>query len=1163
MPSANVRVVVRFRPVRGVWKDVPVDDEKQIIHNENSVTVPIVSKSGHSKDRQFSFDKILWECDQNKAFEATGKQPCDSLLKGFNSTIFCYGQTGSGKTHTMFGPDSFFLDENYSAGTKDLGLICRAALYLFDKLEEMRDEIDTFTMQVSCLEIYREKLKDLLSEHHGKKNAPQLKINTLTSEVPNLSRQQIHNPEDLYFWIGVAMKNRTVASHSLNATSSRSHAVLSIRLEKRSKSGAATVSTINFADLAGSERQSASTGVKNAGKLKKEAMAINLSLTELCSTIKSLSEGKKNPQFRNSKLTLLLKNSLGGNCVTTLMLAASHHDKARGETIASLSFGQRCKKIKNRAKTNVTRDKAAMLKRIQELEAENESLLSDRADLQGKLTAQLEATMAEAEKSKAEDKASSEEYTRAVKMNEQMKSQLELLTNQNNELATSKEKQADALKELEAKVLKLEQQLQTAEEECKEEGRKAVEFQNELEIAITAAETNKAERDQIEQSQNELNQKVQDLEKERASLESDVKTRSKELELKDEQIKGLKEQRTMHQETLAKLQTETKLRETVANKVGAADAMEKGLKVSQEKTAEMMDWMAKNEDELVQIRVERAQLQQKNEDLVTDLKKAEEAWAKEKESMLAAHGEVTTKLIEEKKEMEKEAEAALDGLEEQLADFKKKSDEAQEELEAAVAEREELLKQKQDILEAANGATSPKEMADLVKKGTARTRMKALNLPLLGSPARGISEDKELDDMPPLGLGPSGSSMTDHRSGTMKRVRTFYGKRNKKHAALRGKASQMTAMMEKEKELRDMVVQADDAYARALQEQFDQEEKEAEAEALGGRTKSQQEREDMEHAHLIARQGTLPDLGLLNRQFPEEADAVLKILFMNKDKLSYMQTHKIVTYFKKKKSTFTKKSGNTNDRSQKSGSQMSLKLGDVHTMRNEEAPKDFYKDTQRFLDYQADLSPAPADDEKTHEMMKAKLTERQRKDLFTDVKLKDGDSDTYDEDDIEPPSKRNDPHSAPPAPSKKPKKKTKKRGYDKKLWKKYKAKFNPKKSLGAVFKPDEPVCHVTEVRKGGQLYKMGARGGDVICSINKNPVNNVEEFAWLLRIIKGDANVTEATLVWRTPRNKDTARNSKPTLKDKPSSQASPRTEREFGSLLDGMKKVGIKGALK
>ena len=302
-------------------------------------------------------------------------------MDGYNGTIFAYGQSGSGKTFSMLGPEEVteVLVSQSSVLTPEVeelfGIVPRATFHMFDLLNEGKGRGTKYMVKVSYLEIYNESVNDILT-------IP-VRLNLKIREFPNLGmcvigmeERVVTCPENVFECISAGTVNKIVCSTGQNTRSSRSHTVFVITCEQWLIDGTSKVSKINLVDLAGSEKLS-KTGAQ--GQALKEAQKINLSLTTLGRCIKALT-GKpgEHVPFRESKLTLILKESLGGNSKTCLIVTGSMRKIHEDETISTLQFAERAKMVKTTAKSNVKRS-------VEELELMIEQLKAEIVQLKAKL----------------------------------------------------------------------------------------------------------------------------------------------------------------------------------------------------------------------------------------------------------------------------------------------------------------------------------------------------------------------------------------------------------------------------------------------------------------------------------------------------------------------------------------------------------------------------------------------------------------------------------------------------------------------------------------------------------------------------------------------------------------------------------------------------------
>jgi hypothetical protein len=344
-----IKVFVRFRPLNDLENGLLSDNvgwttPKYI----NDATIGIYStKEIKEKDSPipgnliFKYDKVFKsDAQQNEIYENVGKRIVGDVMEGYNGTIFAYGQSGSGKTYTMYGPDIF--DDIFK------GIIPRIVEDIFNYVEKADENID-FQFKLSVLEIYKEVMYDLLTQQS---NDIKIQENPESGIViDGLSEVYLSSLNEFFEYVELSQINRKTAETKLNHNSSRSHCILilevtqSFKKEKLIKKG-----TLNLVDLAGSEKVSKTGAV---GLTLEEAKKINLSLSTLGNVIHSLTHKTEHIPYRDSKLTRLLKESLGGNYKTSLIVTCSPHSYNLDEVVSSLLFAKRVKTIKNTVKVNI------------------------------------------------------------------------------------------------------------------------------------------------------------------------------------------------------------------------------------------------------------------------------------------------------------------------------------------------------------------------------------------------------------------------------------------------------------------------------------------------------------------------------------------------------------------------------------------------------------------------------------------------------------------------------------------------------------------------------------------------------------------------------------------------------------------------------------------
>eukprot|EP00667_Euglena_gracilis_P004092 EG_transcript_4102 len=288
--------------------------------------------------QKFDFDHVFRETvAQEEVFDTVGRRIVADVLEGYNGTIFAYGQTGSGKTHTMLGP----------LGVSD-GVIPQAADLLFKAAKDSPSDTE-FTFRVSYVEIYMERIRDLLDPTKVNLALHEDYKNGLGVFVGDATELYVTSVTHILEVLALGARHRAEASTKMNARSSRSHAVLSIVVSQRRAKELKT-GKLCLVDLAGSER-AGKTGA--SGQQLEEAKLINRSLTTLGIVINALTEsGRTHVPYRDSKLTRLLQDSVGGNSRSALIICCSPDPRHAAETLSTLQFGQRAKQVRNQAKVN-------------------------------------------------------------------------------------------------------------------------------------------------------------------------------------------------------------------------------------------------------------------------------------------------------------------------------------------------------------------------------------------------------------------------------------------------------------------------------------------------------------------------------------------------------------------------------------------------------------------------------------------------------------------------------------------------------------------------------------------------------------------------------------------------------------------------------------------
>ncbi|XP_035881715.1 centromere-associated protein E isoform X6 [Phyllostomus discolor] len=341
-----VAVCVRVRPLNS--REEALGEATQVYWKTGNNTVYQVDGS-----KSFNFDRVFHSNETTKnVYEEIAVPIIDSAIQGYNGTIFAYGQTASGKTYTMMGSEDY------------LGVIPRAIHDIFQKIEKFPDR--EFLLRVSYMEIYNETITDLLCDTRKMKPLIIREDFNRNVYVSDLTEEVVYTSEMALKWITKGEKNRHYGITKMNQRSSRSHTIFRMILESREKGepsnceGSVKVSHLNLVDLAGSER-AAQTGAE--GMRLKEGCNINRSLFILGQVIKKLSDGQVGGfiNYRDSKLTRILQNSLGGNAKTRIICTIT--PVSFDETLSTLQFASTAKYMKNTPYVNEVSSDEALLKR--------------------------------------------------------------------------------------------------------------------------------------------------------------------------------------------------------------------------------------------------------------------------------------------------------------------------------------------------------------------------------------------------------------------------------------------------------------------------------------------------------------------------------------------------------------------------------------------------------------------------------------------------------------------------------------------------------------------------------------------------------------------------------------------------------------------------------
>lgn len=389
----RIKVCVRVRPLKPIELETNTKSIIDVIDNSLLVFDPYIYDEDNNqyeyhgkrykeigkkanKNLQFNFDRVFNDEENNlSVYTETTKDMVEALLAGYNCSVFAYGSTGSGKTHTMLG------------STNDPGVIFFTTMDLYKQIDEEKDQ--NLELKISYFEIYNEIIYDLLDPTSNQPLSVLENANKSIT-VKNLSIHQPKDAQHLIEMLEYGNKNRKQHPTDANAESSRSHAVFQITLQRKDFSDdqdmSIQVSKMSLIDLAGSERASNAYKTYRSNSLHREGGNINKSLLSLGNCIHALTSNKKDVYvpYRSSKLTMILRDSLGGNCKTLMIATISPSANQYEETHNTLIYAERAQGIQlfaqknnitvgvqprdyKRIIENMTREKAKLLNTIEEL----------------------------------------------------------------------------------------------------------------------------------------------------------------------------------------------------------------------------------------------------------------------------------------------------------------------------------------------------------------------------------------------------------------------------------------------------------------------------------------------------------------------------------------------------------------------------------------------------------------------------------------------------------------------------------------------------------------------------------------------------------------------------------------------------------------------------
>jgi hypothetical protein len=494
-------VAVRCRPMNGKERGAEFKEIVQVDQSLNQMSVFNPKDPPGSKPKLYTFDYAYGsQSTQKQVYEQCASQIITSVLEGYNGTIFAYGQTGTGKTHTMEG-------ERNSNTNK--GIIPRAFEHVFKIIKGTTDK--RWMVQASMLELYNEDIGDLLTKSEEKLK---LKMNQDGSVyVDGLSYLAVKDENDCMKLLDTGSKNKEVASTDMNERSSRSHCIFSLVVESSEvgvdgeehiKKG-----KLNLVDLAGSERQKKT---KSTGQQFKEACSINLSLVTLGNVIQALVEKTStHVPYRDSKLTRLLQDSLGGNAKTLMLAAVGPADYNHDETTNTLRYANRAKNIKNIPKINENPKDA----KIREMQDEIEMLKKKIAEgLKGMKGFNLESLMA---------KGGDGHSDQLKLLEQQIREEEEILEKQaEEERRNISEMQNIDKKKREELMLKLRKQQEKEEAERKEKERILQELKDKEENLLVGKKQNEEEMKKYSEELERMRKEVEEKNRRQNEMQKEI-----------------------------------------------------------------------------------------------------------------------------------------------------------------------------------------------------------------------------------------------------------------------------------------------------------------------------------------------------------------------------------------------------------------------------------------------------------------------------------------------------------------------------------------------------------------------------------------------------------------------------------------------------------------
>lgn len=485
--NQNIQVFVRLRPLNQRERDIKSLGVIEVLNNRE---VTVRQSQQTTLTKKFTFDRAFGpSANQLQVYQEVVSPLIEEVLNGYNCTVFAYGQTGTGKTHTMVGEHTD-IDTNWQNDPL-AGIIPRALSQLFDELRLTNTE---YTVRVSYLELYNEELFDLLStsEDNSKLRIYEDVTRKGANIVNGLEEMTVYNKNEVFKIMSQGQERKRVASTLMNAQSSRSHTVFTIvvHMKENSPEGEELVKIgkLNLVDLAGSENIS-KAGSDNPAKKERarECVNINQSLLTLGRVITALVERHPHIPYRESKLTRILQESLGGRTKTSIIATISPGHKDLEETMSTLEYAHRAKNIQNKPEVNQKMTKKAILKEYaEEIDRLKRDLQASRdkngvylaSETYAEMTLKDEEQRKEIQELLLKKKAMEDERDRMEGVFTELNQTLET---RNNELA----KTVNRLNSTKANLASTSQQLNRTKIAC-EEQQHLVEAHSSTEVTLSA-----------------------------------------------------------------------------------------------------------------------------------------------------------------------------------------------------------------------------------------------------------------------------------------------------------------------------------------------------------------------------------------------------------------------------------------------------------------------------------------------------------------------------------------------------------------------------------------------------------------------------------------------------------------------------------------------------